>query len=90
MSIRIILKLFALSAVVFAVAFALRRAFLWDVVPVSWDQPPQSLWSLGTAFLLHTIENIAAVVAMISLLVAVALALGRRRPVRSPKLHNSD
>ena len=43
MSIGAALKLFVLALAVFAVAFALRRAFLWDVAPVSWDQEPQSL-----------------------------------------------
>jgi len=90
MSIRVALKLFVVSAVVFAVAFALRRAFLWDVAPISWEQPPQSLWSLGIAFLLHTIENLAGALAVISLAVAAALALDRRRPAHPPKLRNSE
>jgi len=52
MSIGTALKLFVLAVIVFAVAFGLRRAFFWDVTPVSWDQEPQSLWALGAAFLL--------------------------------------
>jgi hypothetical protein len=62
-SIGAVLKLFALAVIVFAVAFGLRRTFFWDVMPVSWDQEPQSLWALGAAFLLRSLENIAGVVA---------------------------
>jgi hypothetical protein len=74
MSIGTALKLFVL-----AVAFGLRRAFFWDVTAVSWDQEPQSLWALGAAFLLRTLENIAAVVAGLTLIVAGALRLIRWR-----------
>ena len=75
MSVGTVLKLFVLALIVFAVAFALRRAFLWDVAPVSWDQEPQSLWALGAAFLLRSLENIAAVVAGLALIVAGAMRL---------------
>ena len=77
MSIGTALKLFVLAVIVFAVAFGLRRAFFWDVTPVSWDS--QSLWALGAAFLLRTLENIAAVVAGLTLIVAGALRLIRWR-----------
>jgi hypothetical protein len=73
------LKLFVLAVIVFAVSFGLRRAFFWDVVPVSWDQEPQSLWALGAAFLLRSLENIAGVVAGLALIVAAALRLIRWR-----------
>jgi hypothetical protein len=78
MSIGTALKLFVLAVIVFAVAFGLRRAFFWDVTPVSWEEP-QSLWALGAAFLLRTLENIAAVVAGLTLIVAGALRLIRWR-----------
>lgn len=78
-SIGAVLKLFVLAAIVFAVAFGLRRMFFWDVVPVSWDQEPQSLWALGAAFLLRSLENIASVVAGLALIVAAALRLIRWR-----------
>jgi hypothetical protein len=61
------------------VAFGLRRSFFWDVTPVSWDQEPQSLWALGAAFLLRSLENIAAAVAGLTLIAAGALRLIRRR-----------
>ena len=63
MSLRAACKLFVLSLLVFAAAFALRRVFLWDVMAVSWDQEAQSSWALGAAFLLRWIENIASVIA---------------------------
>ncbi len=72
-------RLFIVSLVVFAAAFALRRIFLWDVMPVSWDQEPQSLWALGTAFLLRSVENIASVVAAIVLAFVCTLGLDRWR-----------
>ncbi len=75
---------------VFAVAFALRRAFLWNVTPVSWDQEPQSLWALGLAFLLRSIENIAAAVGVITLMVAAALFPERWRLTHPPKLRSSE
>ena len=79
MSIGTALKLFVLALIVFAVAFGLRRTFLWDVTPVSWDQEPQSLFALGAAFLLRSLENIAAVVAGLTLIAAGAIRLLRRR-----------
>lgn len=87
MSVRVALKLFVLSLLVFAVAFALRRTFLWEVMPVSWDQEPQSLWALGLAFLLRSIENLAVAVAFIALAVAAVLWLGG--PTQPPKLRSS-
>ena len=79
MSIGAALKLFVLALIVFALAFGLRRTFFWDVTPVSWDQEPQSLWALGAAFLLRSLENIAAVVAGLTLIVTAALRLIRWR-----------
>jgi hypothetical protein len=79
MSVRTALRLFGFAVIVFAVAFGLRRAFFWDVMPVSWDQEPQSLWALGAAFLLRSLENIAAVVAALTLVAAAALRLIRLR-----------
>ena len=78
-SIGAVLNLFVLAVIVFAVAFGLQRTFFWDVMPVSWDQEPQSLWALGAAFLLRSLENIAGVVAGLALIVAAALSVIRRR-----------
>ena len=46
---------------------------------MSGDQEPQSLWALGAAFLLRSLENIAAVVAGLTLIVTAALRLIRWR-----------
>jgi hypothetical protein len=86
MSIRVALKLLVLSLLVFAAAFAVRRTFFWDVMPVSWDQEPTSLWALGAAFLLRSIENISAVVGAIALVVAIRLRFGGRRTHNSRML----
>ena len=79
MSIAGALKLFVLALIVLAVAFGLRRTFFFDVMPVSWDQEPQSLWALGAAFLLRTLENLAVVVAVLALTVAGVSRLLRWR-----------
>ena len=81
MTIATVLKVFVFALIAFSVAFGLRRAFFWDVTPVSWEQESQSLWDLGVAYLLCTVENIAAVVAGLALIVAAALRVIRWRAV---------
>jgi len=88
MTTRTALKLFVLALLVFAVAFALQRAFFWNVAAVSWDQEPQSLWALGAAFLLRSIENLSAIVAVLALVVAGVLRLGIWR-AQTPTLNGS-
>jgi hypothetical protein len=68
---------FLFALIVFAVAFGLRRAFFWDVTPVSWSRSRNR--ALGVAYLLCTLENIAAVVASLALTVVVALRVIRWR-----------
>ena len=82
------LKLFGIALIVLAVAFSLRRTFFWDVTPVSWDQEPQSLWALGAAFLLRTLENVAAVVAVLTLIVAGATRFFRWRAAAQQQTDN--
>jgi hypothetical protein len=70
---RYVLHLLLLSLLSFAAAFALRRAFFWDIKPVSWtDTPPQN-GALEAAFLLLTVENVAAVVAAIAAVFVVVM-----------------
>lgn len=88
MSIASALKLFALALIVLAVAFGLRWTFFWDVTPVSWDQEPQSLWALGAAFLVRTLENVAAVVAILALIVAGGSRLLRWRAAAQRQTDN--
>ena len=59
MSLRAACKLFVLSLLVFAAAFALRRVFLWDVMLVSWDQEAQSRGRQERCFCCGRIENVA-------------------------------
>ena len=73
------IKLCVMSFTVFAVALATRRIFLWDVMPVSWDQEPPQTGALEAAFLLRSIENIAAAVAIIALAFAGGLFIRRWR-----------
>lgn len=80
---RYALRLLVLSLVSFAVAFALRRAFFSDIKPVSWyDTPPQN-GALEAAFLLLSIENIAAVVAAIALIFVVVTWIRAHWPARA-------
>lgn len=79
MSMRGAIKLLVLSLLVFVVAFAVRRLFLWDVMPVSWEQKEQPAWALETAFFVLSIQNVAAAVAVIVVAAALALWIDRRR-----------
>jgi hypothetical protein len=79
MSIRTLLKLSVVALMVFAAAIGIRCSFFGNVMPIAPDQDPQSLWALGAAFLLRSVENIAAVVAALSLIGAAALSLKRWR-----------
>ena len=75
--IRSALKLGFAEIAVFALAFAARRLFFADVMPVSWDHEPPQNGALEAAFLLLSIENVAAVVAAIALTLGVALWIKR-------------
>ena len=80
---RAALLLLVSSVAVFAAAFALRRAFFWDIKPVSWDNPPPQNGALEAAFLLLSIENVAAIVAAITLVFAVVSWLRSRAKSRN-------
>lgn len=72
-------KLFLASIAVFAAALALRRAFFWEVMPIGWNVDPPYSWSLETAFLLLSIQNVAAIVAAIVFCLGAAFLIRRRR-----------
>ena len=76
-SMRAATKMVILSLLIFAAAFAARRTFFSDVMPVSWDQEPSSAGALVMAYLLLSIENITAVVAAIALVVELVLGITR-------------
>jgi hypothetical protein len=65
------------SLLTFAAAFVTRHAFLADVMPVSWDQEAGSTGALMMAYLLLSIENVAAAVAIIALIADLALWIRR-------------
>ncbi len=68
-----------LSAAIFAAALLTRWAFLWDIRPISWDYSPPTSAALDAAFLLLSIENVAAVVAVISLGCVCVLSIRRAK-----------
>jgi hypothetical protein len=76
---RAVIKVILLGLVVFAAAFLARHTFFSDVRPVSLDYKPPETWSLQAAFLLLTIENMAAVVAGIAAILLSALFIARLR-----------
>lgn len=65
-------QLLLLSFASFAGTFALRLVFLRNVGPVSWDETPPQNGALEAAFLLLSIENIAAIVFAITLVLLTA------------------
>jgi len=79
-------EIFFLSVVTFAAAFVTRRMLFWDVMPVSWDQEPPQNGALEAAFLLLSIENVAAVVAAIALVSIGVLLVQRWRQNHAQKV----
>jgi H+/gluconate symporter-like permease len=63
------LKLLVLSLATWAAAFAARQALVPNIVPIAWADEPQALWAVEAAFLLRAIENIAAAVTVVALIV---------------------
>ncbi len=79
--VRTAIKAFVIGVATFAVAFSLRRELFWDIKPVSWDYDPPQNGALEAAFLLLSIENIAAVTAAIALVLAASTWVTQRRMV---------
>jgi hypothetical protein len=69
-----------LAAAVLAVAIGLAHLLVPDVVPVDFAEEPQSSWAVMTAFVLRTIELIAAAVAILALAVLAGGLIGRLVP----------
>jgi len=80
---RAAVEILILSVAVFAAAFVTRRMFLWDVMPVSWDQEPPQNGTLEAAYFLLSVENLAGIVAALALGMIVVLLLRRRRRNRA-------
>jgi hypothetical protein len=79
---RAAIKLLFLSLLTFAAVFVVRREFFSDVMPVSWEQETPQAGALVTAYLLLTIENVAAIMAVIALVFMCTLWVGRWRESR--------
>jgi hypothetical protein len=62
----------ALLAALYVLATATRRLFLSDVVPIADERAPQSMWMLDAAFLVRSVENIAALGFAILLIIVLA------------------
>jgi hypothetical protein len=81
-SLRAAIELFVFSLVIYAAAIVTRHMFLWDVKPVSWDQEPPQNGTLEAAFMLSSIENVAAILAAIALVFACLIFIRRHRKNR--------
>ena len=69
------IKLVLLGLATFAFAFAIRRVFFWDVMPVSWTEDSSATGAL-VSYLLLSLENLGVGVAAIVLVTGLA-ALAR-------------
>jgi hypothetical protein len=82
---RAVVKLALVGMAMFAVAFAVRRIFLWDVMPVSWTEDSSPTGALIAAYLLLSLENVGVGVAAIALLIG-SVALARPRLTKAATL----
>jgi hypothetical protein len=73
--VRASLLLLLVSAAVFTVAFTVQIVFLPDVLPIA--DEPRSFWVLQVAFLLRTLENIAAFGGLLVLAAMLAHLVGQ-------------
>ncbi len=64
--------LFLIAAVTLAAVLVLERLLVPGIVPVAFADEPQPLWAVETAFLLRSMEFLAAGVALISLVLSLA------------------
>jgi hypothetical protein len=78
--------LFVLSLATYAAAFFMRQAFVGDVAPISWGHDSPQNGALELAYLLLSIENMAAIVAAIALVLAFALSVQHLRQNLQPRM----
>jgi len=71
------LKLSVLGWMTFFIALIVRWAFFGDIKPLAADQSSPTAGALEAAFLLLSIQNVAAAVGIVALLVAVTLQICR-------------
>ncbi len=72
------LKLLLLSLTVFIGLAAVDHFVMPPTAPVAWGNDPQPLWQVEIAFLLRTLENVAAMIAVVIVLLAAASYIRRR------------
>jgi hypothetical protein len=75
--VRASLLLLLVSAAVFTLAFTVQIVFLPDVLPIADADEARSLWVLQVAFLLRTLENIAALSGLLVLAAMLAHLVGQ-------------
>ena len=73
------------SVLTFVAAFVTRHAFFADVAPISWIKRPRPALPLVLAYLLLSIENVAAAVAAISIVADVVLRSRSRWFLSGPR-----
>lgn len=61
-----------LLGALYVLATATRRLFLSGVLPIADEQAPQSMWLLSAAFVVRSVENIAALGFAILLIIMLA------------------
>ena len=79
---RTTLILLVASVMLFLAAFAVRTCFLSNVMPIASAEETQSVWALEAAFLLRSVENVAAFAAVLVLIAWMGRKLAR---LRSPR-----
>jgi hypothetical protein len=72
------MKILFMSTAVYLLALAAQHIIVPNIVPIAWAQEPQPLWAVQVAFLLVSIENTAAFVALIVLMLVAARWVQRR------------
>jgi hypothetical protein len=66
----------------FLAAFAVRMSFLSNVMPIASAEEAQSVWALEAAFLLKSVENVAAFAAVLVLVAWMGRKVALLRPPR--------
>jgi hypothetical protein len=62
----------ALFGALYVLATSIRRLFLSGVMPIADEEAPQSMWMLSAAFIVRSVENIAALGFAILLIIVLA------------------
>jgi len=66
-------KVFWLSLAIFGAALGAERLFVPDIVPIAFAEEPQAGWAVQLAFLLRSVELMAAIVAILALVLLLGM-----------------